>query len=54
MTPDRPDVFAFLLDEHNSKQVTAQEEINLTGDAYLIAVAGRYFKQIPSLVVNSD
>jgi hypothetical protein len=41
MTPDRPDVFTFLLDEYNSKTTTYQDDLNLTGDAYLIAVAGR-------------
>jgi hypothetical protein len=41
MTPDRPDVFSWLLEEHHSKKPTYQDELNLTGDAYLIAVAGR-------------
>jgi hypothetical protein len=41
MTPDRPDVFSWLLEDHNSKQPTFQDELLLTGDAALIAVAGR-------------
>ncbi|KXJ87560.1 benzoate 4-monooxygenase cytochrome P450 [Microdochium bolleyi] len=40
MKPDRPDVFSSLLDDYESKPRTAGERINLTGDAYLIAVAG--------------
>jgi cytochrome P450 family 628 len=35
-------VFSWLLEDHNSKVASHQEEINLIGDAYLIAVAGRY------------
>ncbi|KAI1841941.1 hypothetical protein JX266_011911 [Neoarthrinium moseri] len=41
MKPDRPDVFSWLLEHHESKpKPTAQEELDLHGDAYLIAVAG--------------
>jgi hypothetical protein len=42
MTPDRPDVFSWLLEDFNSRKPTYQDELNLSGDAYLIAVAGRY------------
>jgi len=42
MIPDRPNAFTFLLDEHHSKKADHQTDLNLTGDAYLIAVAGRY------------
>ncbi|VUC30184.1 unnamed protein product [Clonostachys rosea] len=40
MSPDRPDVFSWLLEDHNSKKPTFQDELLLTGDAALIAVAG--------------
>jgi len=40
MKPNRPDVFYWLLEEHESKRRTRQEELDLIGDAYLIVVAG--------------
>lgn len=42
MTPDRPDVFSWLLEDYNSKRTSYQDKLNLDGDAYTIAVAGRY------------
>lgn len=42
MKPDRPDVFSWLLEEHNATGVgSVQAEMNLGADAYLIVVAGR-------------
>lgn len=42
MKPDRPDVFSWLLDEHEAhERHSAQDELNLIGDAYTIVVAGR-------------
>ncbi|KAJ9649339.1 hypothetical protein H2199_000114 [Coniosporium tulheliwenetii] len=42
MKPDRPDVFSWLLEDHEARErPSAQEELNLIGDAYTIAVAGR-------------
>ncbi|KAH7009562.1 benzoate 4-monooxygenase cytochrome P450 [Ilyonectria destructans] len=40
MTPSRPDVFSWILEDHEKKQPTFQDELNLAGDAYVIAVAG--------------
>lgn len=41
-TPDRPDVFSFILEDYAAnKSPSKQDELNLLGDAYLIAVAGR-------------
>ncbi|KAH7014166.1 cytochrome P450 [Microdochium trichocladiopsis] len=40
MKPEKADVFSWLLEDYESKPRTKQEEIDLTGDAYLIAVAG--------------
>lgn len=40
--PELPDVFSPLLEAHNAMaKPTEQEELDLEGDAYLIAVAGR-------------
>lgn len=42
MKPDRPDVFSWLLEDHEAcERPSAQDELNLIGDAYTIAVAGR-------------
>lgn len=41
MTPDRADIFSWLIEDHATKPFNAQDELNLVGDAYLIAVAGR-------------
>jgi hypothetical protein len=42
MKPDRPDVFSWLLEDYGANGVAShQDELNLAGDAYLIAVAGR-------------
>ncbi|GKT72715.1 cytochrome P450 [Colletotrichum tofieldiae] len=42
-TPDRPDVFSWILEEYESiKKPTWQDKLNLYGDAYLIIIAGRY------------
>ncbi|KAL6407680.1 cytochrome p450 [Ilyonectria robusta] len=39
--PESPDVFSWLLESHESlEHPTAQDEMDLIGDAYLIAVAG--------------
>lgn len=46
MKPERPDVFSSLLEAHTALGTpTQQDEINLLGDAYLIAVAGRLVTQ---------
>lgn len=41
-TPDRPDVFSWLLKAYEQGSKTKQDTLNLHGDAYLIIVAGRY------------
>lgn len=42
MTPDRPDVFSWLLDDFVAKgKPSRQDQLNLVGDAALIAIAGR-------------
>lgn len=41
MKPEKPDVFAWLLEDYESKPRTPKERIDLAGDANLIAVAGR-------------
>jgi len=42
MKPENPDVFSWLLQDHESRDnVTRQDELDLVGDAYLIVVAGR-------------
>jgi cytochrome P450 family 628 len=41
MTPDRPDVFSWILEEFEATPKTTQAEMNLEADAYLIVVAGR-------------
>lgn len=41
-TPDRPDVFSWLLKAYEQGPKTKQDTLNLHGDAYLIIVAGRY------------
>jgi hypothetical protein len=43
-TPDRPDVFSWLLKAYEQGSKTKQDTLNLHGDAYLIIVAGRYLK----------
>jgi cytochrome P450 family 628 len=49
MKPDRPDVFSWLLAEHEANpNKTEQDEMNLAGDAYLVAVAGRSVSSIKS------
>lgn len=41
MTPDRPDVFSWLLEDYEAKEKhTLQDRLDLVGDAYLIVVAG--------------
>ncbi|KIW12678.1 hypothetical protein PV08_09956 [Exophiala spinifera] len=40
-TPDRPDVFSWILEDYEKNQTpTFQDELNLEGDASLIAIAG--------------
>lgn len=41
-TPDRPDVFSWLLKAYEQGPKSKQDTLNLHGDAYLIIVAGRY------------
>jgi cytochrome P450 family 628 len=41
MTPDRPDVFTWILEAFESKEAPSiQDRMDLVGDAYLIVVAG--------------
>lgn len=54
MKPDVPDVFSFLLEEYNAHgKPSYQDELNLRGDAGLIAVAGRSVFRSPNYYTHS-
>jgi hypothetical protein len=54
-TPDRPDIFSWLLKAYEQGPKTKQDTLNLHGDAYLIIIAGRYRKILsPSHHMNNQ
>ncbi|GKT63277.1 cytochrome P450 [Colletotrichum tofieldiae] len=55
-TPDRPDVFSWILEEYESiKKPTWQDKLNLYGDAYLIIIAGsRLREEIDSYFAQNE
>ena len=42
LTPEKPDVFSWILEDYQRNPKTKKAKLDLDGEAYLIAVAGRY------------